>query len=169
MSKHTSYVLLTASLLVQLGSAASAQQQQPQVQQEVQQLQKEVRQLQDQANDKQQQKTSVDGTSVGSFFGSAAIVNPMNMEKASIPADNFVNLPPGHNIKLPKPGQKVKKNGFVSGLGRAFAHTANFIGFPVGDDHDVDASLSSDLQNEQNAIKIHQMEASQQAPSQHNN
>lgn len=105
---------------------------------------------------------AVQGNSVNSFFDSGAKVNAMNMERASIPADQFVSLPPGHNIKAPKPGQKIKKKGFVSGLGRAFAHTANFIGFPVGDDHDVDASLSSDLPNEENKIKWQQAQAAQE-------
>jgi hypothetical protein len=118
------------------------------------------------ASNAQSQKSSqapaVQGSSVNSFFDSGAIVNPMSMEKASIPADQFVSLPPGHNIKPLKPGEKIKKKGFVSGVGRAFAHTCNFIGFPVGDDHDVDASLSSDLTNEQNRIKREQAEAAQQ-------
>ena len=70
---------------------------------------------------------------------------------------------PSHNIKAPKPGERIKKNGFIHGIGRAFTHTANFIGFPVGDDHDVDASLSSNLQNEENLQKIKQIEASQEA------
>jgi hypothetical protein len=106
---------------------------------------------------------AVNGTDVGAFFNSGAVINPEAMERASIPADNDVDLGPSHNIKAPKPGEQIKKNGFIHGIGRAFAHTANFIGFPVGDDHDVDASLSSNLQNEENRDKIKQIEASQEA------
>lgn len=115
---------------------------------------------------KQPQTPAVDGASVGSFFSSGAVVNPESMERASIPADQDVNLGPDHKVKAPKPGQQIKKNGFFAGVGRAFAHTANFIGFPVGQDHDVDASLSSNLQNEENQAARNALEAQQAAAAQ---
>jgi hypothetical protein len=105
--------------------------------------------------------TFVDGTNVGSFMDSGAVVNPASMERASEQADQFVDMPPWHNVKPPKPGQKRHK--LADGIGRAFAHTANFIGFPVGDDKDVDASLSSDLVNEQNKVKVDQWRADEKA------
>jgi hypothetical protein len=104
----------------------------------------------------------VSGADINAFMDSGAVVNPMDMERASIQADNFVSMPPGHNIRQPKPGNRSKKNKFARGVGRAFAHTANFVGFPVGDDKDVDASLSSDLRNEENKMTQHQLEAAQQ-------
>jgi hypothetical protein len=103
----------------------------------------------------------VDGASVGSFMGTGAVVNPMNMERASMQADQFVDMPPSHNVKVPKPGKKRHK--FADGVGRAVAHTANFVGFPVGDDKDVDASLSSDLVNEENKIKVKEARANEDA------
>lgn len=42
-------------------------------------------------------------------------------------------------------GNKKKKKGFFKTIGGALASTANFIGFPVGEDNDVDATLASDL------------------------
>ncbi len=44
----------------------------------------------------------------------------------------------------PQQGKK-KKKGFFGTVGGAFASTANFLGFPVGEDNDVDATLASDL------------------------
>jgi hypothetical protein len=122
--------------------------------------------VQSQTTVQQATAPAVNGTDVGSFFNSGAAINPEAMERASIPADNDVDLGPSHNIKAPKPGEQIKKHGFINGIGRAFAHTANFIGFPVGDDHDVDASLSSNLQNEEYRDKIKQIEASQEAAAQ---
>jgi len=104
---------------------------------------------------------TVNGASVTSFFGSGAVVSPIKMEEASIPADQAVSLGPDHNVAAPKPGQTTKPHGFLRGVGRAFAHTANFIGFPVGTDKSVDASLSSDLQNEKNQAAWDQRQAGQ--------
>jgi len=104
---------------------------------------------------------TVNGDSVNSFFGSGAVVSPIKMEEASIQADKDVSLPPSHKVAAPKPGQTTKPHGFLRGVGRAFAHTANFIGFPVGADKDVDASLSSDVQNEKNQATWDQRQATQ--------
>jgi hypothetical protein len=113
--------------------------------------------------DKDTSGAVVEGDSVNSFFGSGANVDPMKMEQASIPADREVSLPPSHNVAAPKPGQTEKPHKFLRGVGRAFAHTANFIGFPVGADKDVDASLSSDLKNERNQQAWDQRQAAAQA------
>lgn len=101
------------------------------------------------------------GDSPQSFFGSGAQVDPIMMEEASIPADRAVSLGPDHKVRPPKPGQK--QGGFFHSIGKAFAHTSNFIGFPVGPDNDVDASLSSNLPNEINQAARDQQAAEQQA------
>jgi hypothetical protein len=99
---------------------------------------------------------TVDGSSVNSFFGSGATVDPMAMEQASKEADRAINLGPDHKVKVLTEKQAEKEaqgGGIVGGLGRAIEHTGNFIGLPVGDssiDHGVDASLSADMQNEKN-------------------
>ena len=42
----------------------------------------------------------VDGSSVNSFFGSNAVVDPGSMENASRAADTAVNLGPDHKVKV---------------------------------------------------------------------
>jgi hypothetical protein len=99
---------------------------------------------------------TVDGSSVNSFFGSGATVDPMAMEQASKEADRDVNLGPDHKVKALTEKEAKKEahgGGLIGGLGRAIEHTGNFIGMPLGDssiDHGVDASLSADMQNEKN-------------------
>jgi hypothetical protein len=99
---------------------------------------------------------TVDGSSVNSFLGSGAVVDPMAMEQASKAANREVNLGPDHKVKVLSEKEAAKEahgGGLLGGLGRAVEHTGNFIGLPVGDssiDHGVDASLSADMQNEKN-------------------
>jgi hypothetical protein len=89
----------------------------------------------------------IDGTNVKQFLNSGPDVNATQMEEASIQADNLMQMPDSAP-KLQKPGKK-KKKGFFSSIGQSFASTADFLGFPLSNvDHDVDASLSSDLPKE---------------------
>lgn len=116
----------------------------------------------------------VNGADVQQFFGSGFIPDPQQMEEASIPFDKAINIPWSRKrIPLQQPQQQVqsqdasgssasgqqtavnqsnqqskqkkKKKGFFGTVGGAFAATANFIGFPVGEDNDPDATLASDL------------------------
>lgn len=91
---------------------------------------------------------TIDGTNVKQFLNSGPDVNATQMEEASIPADNLMQMPDSAP-KSPKPGKKKKKQGFFSAIGRGISNTADFLGFPLSNvDHDVDASLSSDLPKE---------------------
>lgn len=117
----------------------------------------------------------IDGSDVKQFFGSGFIPDPQQMEEASIPFDKAINIPWSRKrIPLQQPQQNVqsqngagtpgaagssqttnnqnyqqqtkkRKKGFFGTVGGAFAATANFIGFPVGEDNDPDATLASDL------------------------
>lgn len=84
----------------------------------------------------------IDGTSVKQFLNSGPQIDATQMEEASIPADNLMQMPNSVDKKKKKP-----KKGFFGAIGRGWVNTCNAIGFPVGgnDDIGIDASLSSDL------------------------
>jgi hypothetical protein len=114
------------------------------------------------------QNGTIDGSNMKQFFNSGPDINATQMEEASIPADNLMQMPASVNNKanyraqkaaqaqaqgLPGPQQnphkkkKEKHHTFFNTLAQPFVSTLNFMGFPVGlnDDVGIDASLSSDL------------------------
>jgi len=84
----------------------------------------------------------IDGSNLKQFLNSGPTIDATAMEEASIPADNFVQMPD----VAPKPGKWKKKKGLFGAIARGWAQTCNMLGYNCGDD-DVgpDASLSSDL------------------------
>lgn len=106
---------------------------------------------------------TIDGSSVNQFLNSGADINATQMEEASIPADNLMQMPASVNNKADARAQaaaaagqgpqqnphkqKKKKHTFFNTLTQPMVSALNFLGFPVGlnDDVGIDASLSSDL------------------------
>ncbi len=106
---------------------------------------------------------TIDGSSVKQFLNSGADINATQMEEASIPADNLMQMPAyvdnkadaraqasaanGQNPQGNPHKHKKKKHTFFNTLTQPMVSTLNFLGFPVGlnDDVGIDASLSSDL------------------------
>jgi hypothetical protein len=111
---------------------------------------------------------TIDGSSMKQFLNSGADINATQMEEASIPADNLMQMPASVNNKADYraqqaaqaqaqggPGQqqnphkkkKQKHHTVFGAIAQPFVSTLNFMGFPVGlnDDVGIDASLSSDL------------------------
>lgn len=86
---------------------------------------------------------TIDGTNVKQFLNSGPQIDATQMEEASIPADNLMQMP----NKVPNGKKKKPKKGFFGAISRGWVNTCNAIGFPVGgnDDVGIDASLSSDL------------------------
>lgn len=101
----------------------------------------------------------IDGTNLKQFLNSGPVINAREMEEASIPADNLMQMPasvpnPAKEAKKEakrqaavKAGKNPKKTGFWGSIGHGFTNACNAVGFPVGknDDIGIDASLSSDL------------------------
>jgi hypothetical protein len=100
------------------------------------------------------------------FLNSGPDINATQMEEASIPADNLMQMPASVNNRAdaraqaqgqglasqgqqqnPHKKKKQKQHSFFGTLAQPFVSTLNFMGFPVGlnDDVGIDASLSSDL------------------------
>ncbi|MBS1995012.1 MAG: hypothetical protein JSS86_01820 [Cyanobacteria bacterium SZAS LIN-2] len=115
---------------------------------------------------------TIDGSSVKQFLNSGPEINATQMEEASIPADNLMQMPAYVDNKADARAQKEaaaeaqgqgqsqatsgsqghkkkkqKQRTFFSTLTQPMVSTLNFLGFPVGlnDDVGIDASLSSDL------------------------
>jgi hypothetical protein len=86
---------------------------------------------------------TIDGTDVKQFLNSGPQINATQMEEASIPADNLMQMP----NSVPNGKKKKPKKGLLGAISRGWINTCNAIGFPVGgnDDIGIDASLSSDL------------------------
>jgi hypothetical protein len=114
------------------------------------------------------QNGTIDGSNLKQFLNSGADINATQMEEASIPADNLMQMPASVNNRAdtsaqataqaqgaadqdqqqyPHKKKKKKQRTFFSALSQPFVSTLNFMGFPVGlnDDVGIDASLSSDL------------------------
>jgi len=114
---------------------------------------------------------TIDGSSMKQFLNSGPQINATQMEEASIPADNLMQMPAYVDNKadaraqreaqaqaqaaasgqpMPQTSHKKKKqksHTFFSTLTQPMTSALNFLGFPVGlnDDVGIDASLSSDL------------------------
>ncbi|MBS1989966.1 MAG: hypothetical protein JSS83_05575 [Cyanobacteria bacterium SZAS LIN-3] len=115
---------------------------------------------------------TIDGSSIKQFLNSGPEINATQMEEASIPADNLMQMPAYVDNKADARAQKEaaaeaqgqgqsqatsgsqghkkkkqKQRTFFSTLTQPMVSTLNFLGFPVGlnDDVGIDASLSSDL------------------------
>jgi hypothetical protein len=112
---------------------------------------------------------TIDGSSLKQFLNSGPQINATQMEEASIPADNLMQMPASVNNRAdaraqaaaqaqaqggsspdqqnPHKKKKQKHHTFFGTLSQPFVSTLNFMGFPVGlnDDVGIDASLSSDL------------------------
>ena len=112
---------------------------------------------------------TIDGSNMKQFLNSGPEINATQMEEASIPADNLMQMPayvdnkadaraqaqaqaaaqgqPGAAGQTVRKKKKPKQHTFFSTLTQPMVSTLNFLGFPVGlnDDVGIDASLSSDL------------------------
>ncbi len=108
---------------------------------------------------------TIDGSSIKQFLNSGPDISATQMEEASIPADNLMQMPASvvnthggatraelqeqreAGQQQQNPHKKKKPHGFFHALSQPMVSTLNFLGFPVGlnDDVGIDASLSSDL------------------------
>jgi hypothetical protein len=113
---------------------------------------------------------TIDGSSLKQFLNSGPEISATQMEEASIPADNLMQMPAkvdnradaraqaaaqaqaqgmsnGQQNPHKKKRQSQGGSGFMHAISRPFVSTLNFLGFPVGlnDDVGIDSSLSSDL------------------------
>jgi len=105
---------------------------------------------------------TIDGSNMKQFLNSGPQINATQMEEASIPADNLMQMPARVDNKADaraqaaaqqgqpantNPHKQQKPHTFLGAIARPFVSTLNFMGFPVGlnDDVGIDASLSSDL------------------------
>ena len=93
--------------------------------------------------------TTVDGSNVQQFLDSGPDIDTQAMERASIPADKAVSMPERSLFFNDKPpsinGAPPKRTGFFGRIGDGVSGALNWMGFPVGDDNDVDSSLAADL------------------------
>jgi hypothetical protein len=115
---------------------------------------------------------TIDGSNLKQFLNSGADVSPTDMEEASIPADNAMQMPESVNNRAevkaeeraakaaqaqangqvasntpPKKQKKYHAHPILGAIGQPFVSTLNFMGFPVGlnEDKGIDSSLSADL------------------------
>ena len=93
--------------------------------------------------------TEVDGSNVQQFLDSGPDIDTQAMERASIPADKAISMPERSLFLNDKPpsanGTPQKRTGFFSRIGDGVSGALNWMGFPVGQDTDIDSSLAADL------------------------
>ncbi|MBU6454159.1 MAG: hypothetical protein KGS72_20430 [Cyanobacteria bacterium REEB67] len=118
---------------------------------------------------------TIDGSNLKQFLNSGPDISATQMEEASIPADNLMQMPESVNNRAdaraqekareraqaeangqvasagqqnpPKKQKKYHAHPILGAVAQPFVSTLNFMGFPVGlnEDKGIDASLSSDL------------------------